>query len=274
MKSNDEYFFGSPLDVPGEPLRGSQQTPRPVKKQRRFPLKKLLKVLLIIIMMTLIIFGVWKFFNKNDGTPASEESNIQERSAAAEPETSQALDDIPEATDFKTFQTDHPRISFDYPDTWSVAENDRGVRVESPNFKYMTTEGVDVEGNFRVYIRQQARTSDGEYIGRGLAIEPSQKFTYSQPVVGQLPETNLIHFGLDTTDHFAYFFIAGNYALEKSDTLGPGYGQEAGAYIITGGYTEKALEDDMATHRVSLDYYKDTTAYKQALKIIESLKLL
>lgn len=273
MKSNDEYYFGSPLNVPGEPLRDSQPSPRPAKKQRRFPVKKLLLGLLLITALAAAGFGGWKLFS-NRNAPVLHESNTPEQPVAPEAEASHTEDDIPEAKEIKTFKAARPRISFDYPSEWTITENDSGVRVESPGFKYTASDGSPVDGNFRVYVRQQARPADSVYIGQGIAIESSKKFIYSQPVVGQLPETNMIYFGLDSTKHFAYFFVAGNFALEKGDILGPDYGKEPETYIITGGYSAKDQEDDMATHPVPLEYYASTNAFKQAMDIIKSLKLL
>lgn len=274
MKSNDEYYFGTPLDVPGEPLKNSSP-PRPVKKRRRFPVKKIFILTAFLIGLAAVAFGAWKFFGQKDpGVPAAQGARPAPESTPPESQANQVSEDTPAVKDTKTFKTDHPRVSFDYPSGWTVTEKDGGVRVESSTFKYATTEAGQVEGNFRVYIRQQARGSDSKYIGRGVAIQASEKLTYSQPVVGQLPETNLIRFGSDASDHFAYFFVAGNYSLQKNDTLGPDYGKEPETYIITGGYSSGDLADDMATHKVSLDSYAGTNAFKQALDIIKSLKLL
>ncbi len=274
MKSNDDYFFGGPLEVPGEPLKGSAPSQRPTNKRPRFPYKRTVLSLVFILTLAGTAYGGWKLFSKNKAAPAAQESNTQRQTAPNESGAGQTTSDIPEAKETKTFKADHPRISFTYPSNWTVTENDDGVRIESPSFKYLTTDIGEVTGNFRVYIRQQARTSDSKYIGDGVAIKPSEKLIYSNPAVGQLPETNLIHFGLKDTSHFAYFFIAGNYSLQQNDTLGPDYGKEPETYIITGGYSSSDLTDDMATHKVPLDYYIETSAYKQAVEILKSLQLL
>ncbi len=101
-----------------------------------------------------------------------------------------------------------------------------------------------------------------------------EKLIYVSPAPNQRPETNLSFFGLDSSDHFAYFMIAGNFSLVKDESLGPEYGTEPETYIITGGYSSNELAEDMATNPVPLEYFSTTTAYKQAIEIIKSLKIL
>ena len=67
--------------------------------------------------------------------------------------------------------------------------------------------------------------------------------------------------------------VAGNFQLNKGDTLGPDYGKEPETFIVTGGYSSSVLTDDLATNKVPLDSYRQTNAYKQAIAIIKSLKL-
>ena len=154
-----------------------------------------------------------------------------------------------------------------------MSEANGGIRIESTAFTFPAKYQGETSGNFRIYIRQGARKVDGTYIGRGYAVKPSEKLTYTQPAVGQRTETLLSSFGYDTTDNFAYFLIAGNFQLALGDTLGPNYGTEADTYIITGGYTSPTAVDDLATIPVALTYYQTTKAYRQALIILGSLQL-
>jgi hypothetical protein len=184
------------------------------------------------------------------------------------------LEDVPRANFTNTYESKNPAVQFEIPPTWDVTEAGDGIRMQSPEFSYSPVEGEEVVGHFRIYIRRGAREQDSNYIGRGLASRKSQKLTYTSPSSDQVPETNLSFFGLDSTDNFGYFFVAGNYSLRVGETLGASYGQEATTYIISGGYSSEDLADDMATHEVSLDYFYQTNAYKQAIDIIKSLKLL
>jgi len=266
VKQDDESLYGGPLDMPGKPL----QSPSDNNSHTGFSAKKLLFGLLGLALVSGLVFGGWKLY----GHKKPNQSVQQQTQPSASSQTSSPQGDVPASSEMKTFKTDHPRVSFSYPATWTIAEKDYGVRLESPEFKYKTTDQTQVNGYFRIYIRQGARTADSKYIGRGVALQPSEKLAYAEPAPGQRGETNLTQFGLDTPDHFAYFLIAGNYSLKKGDTLGPGYGKEPETYIVTGGYSAKELTDDLATNKIPLDYFQTTNAYKQALEILKTLKLL
>ena len=258
------------LDLPGEPPVDHQ----PDVQKTGFSKKKVVLVVVGFFVLLGIGFGA-ALLTGNNGTENGD--TTQSKTADTEKvESSQRLSDVPDAAGTKSFKADFPRIEFTYPENWTVEANrdQEGVRVESPDFNYQSVNGNTIKGNFRIYIRQGARQVDSKYIGRGIAALPSEKLAYTNPPAGQRPETNLSFFGLDSTDHFAYFLIAGNFSLEKNESLGPEYGTEPETYIITGGYTSKELSDDLATNPVPLDYFGQTNAYKQGIEIIKSLKLL
>lgn len=262
-----------PMELPG----GESGPERPNLKnvQRKKKVKILGKRSLIIIGIVLLVgalgFTAWKVIPKiGDGKQELAPNNSKQESAPAE---GAVESDIPEAPLSELHTGDHPRIEFNYPKTWTITEVGDGVRVESPEFSYMTSNQGSVTGNFRIYIRTGARQQDSKYIGQGVAIKPSEKLTYAAPAVGQRSDTLLSSFGLGSPGNFAFFLIAGNFQLKEGDTLGPDYGKETDTYIIAGGYSSKDLGDDLATHTVPADMYNKTRAYTQALDIIKSLKL-
>lgn len=270
MADDSESLLGGPLELPGEEPHIS----RPVNKppQRRKISKKLLLIILVLLILAGAAFGIWKFLEKD----AKQSISNQSKTKQAQPfqtQTTPRESDVPEVADTKNFQSDALGLELTYPDTWTVNEANGGVRVESPEFRYTTPDKGEVSGNFRIYIRKGARTADSKYIGRGVAIKPSEKLTYNQPTASQRKDTLVTQFGLDVPDNFAYFFVAGNFNLNKGDTLGPDYGKEPETFIVAGGYSAKELTDDMATNKISLDSYSQTNAYKQAIDIIKSLKL-
>lgn len=182
--------------------------------------------------------------------------------------------DVPDAGSTKEYKNDALGLKLSYPDTWKVSDTaDQGVRIQSPEFSFISNEEGTVAGFFRIYIRRGARESDSKYIGRGYAVAASEKLTYTNPSNDQRKETLITRFGLDEPTNFAYFFIAGNFQLSKGDTLGPNYGKEADTYIIAGGFSGSKLTDDMATYSVAADLPTTSNAYKQAVAIIASLQL-
>ena len=236
-----------------------------VWKRKRF---KLLVITAVGVTVLALGVGAWKLTSskKSPNSTANLEpgQNLHDSNS-----------DVPETSDIKQYENGFLGLNLAYPATWTLTEpeNKDAVRLESPEFKYQTSTGEQTTGNFRIYVRKGAREADSKYIGRGLAIKPSEKITYSQPVAGQRTETLLSSFGLDSADNFAFFLIAGNFQLNTGESLGPTYGKEAETYIIAGGYSSKDLVDDLATNPVPTDYYSQTNAYKQAVDIIKSLQL-
>ncbi len=266
---NDESPLGGPLELPGSEQRSAK--PRVKRGRLRGLFKKLLIVIGILILMALIGFGVGKLLNRKK-TPASSAKTTSQNPTTSSP-TALKVSDVPEVAGTKTFTSTALGVTLTYPVGWTTNETGGGVRIESPDFNYMTTDKGVVAGNFRVYIRKGARETDSKYIARGVATQPSEPLTYSAPTSIQRKTTNLSFFGLDTPDQFAYFLIAGNFNLKKGDTLGPNYGKEADTVLVTGGYSAKSLADDFATNQVPLGSFQQTNAYKQAIDIIKSLKL-
>lgn len=253
--------LAQPVELPGDET--PPQAPGPQKKPR-----KLLKILLVIIILALAAGATWKFIFAKENNPQAPEQT--QNTPAPAPE--QASSDVPPAGEMKTYDNGLLRITLTHPDTWKVTEESGGVRIESAAFDYETLSGL-TEGNFKIYIRKGARQEDSKYIGQGVVIRPTEKLKYTNPTAAQRKETNLSFFGYGDQTNFAYFIITGNFELDPGDTLGPGYGKEADAYIIAGGYSEVSLEDDLAFNTVSTDGFDKTEAYKQAINIIESLQL-
>jgi hypothetical protein len=260
-----DLFPTGPLELPGESAQ-----PGPVKRSRRINRKWLVVIFVSLIISVGSGFAVWKLLLQ-DNTP---KPIVQIEPSPSSNTSARTDDDVSTSAERKSFKSDHPRVSFSYPANWTVSEADTGIRIVSPDFTYKTTDGKSVTGHFRVYIRQGARPVDSPYIGSGIAIKPSEILTYAEPAPGQRSETNLTHFAYDAPDHFAYFFIAGNYSLAANETLGPDYGKEPETYLIAGGYSSSELTDDLSMQRVPLDYYQSTNAYSQALEIMKSLKVL
>lgn len=238
-----------------------------------FSKKRILLVVFILLAVAALGFGLALFQeSRNSQAPLTD----QPTDPALTQQQTPAINDIQTVSATKTFKSDFPRVEFTYPENWRVVHDkeQEGIRIESPEFSYTSINGGSIKGNFRIYIRQGARQQDSKYIGRGIAAQPSEKLAYSAPAPNQRPETNLSFFGIDSSDNFAFFMIAGNFALEKDETLGPEYGTEPETYIISGGYSSNEMTDDMATNPVPLEFFAQTNAYKQAITIIKSLKLL
>lgn len=253
-------------EMPPPPTLEDETMPKPPK------LKKSPKGLVVVLVVfgVLIVAGAlgWFFFMRDTSPPA-------QQSTSQEAEVTEAVDDdVPDATNTETFTSDPYRVTFMYPKTWKVTEaNDNSILVESQNFNYQTVSGESKEGNFRVAIRKGATTADSDIIAKGVAIQPSEPLKYTNPAPGQRTETNLSFFGKDNVDNFSFLLITSNYTLKTGDTLGPGFGKETDAFLISGGYSESGLEPGLATNQVSVPFFHTTNAYAQANAIIQSLQI-
>jgi hypothetical protein len=241
-------------------LKSAYRTAAKTKKQ--LPIKLITSVAVALIAALIVLKFV---LNKPNKTYTSN-PNISQVSQQ------KIGNDITEAALTETYNSTPLSLGLKYPKTWKVSEANGGIRIESPIFSYPAANLGNVDGIFRIYIRQGARASDGRYIGDGFAIKPSEKLIYTQPASGQRTDTLLSTFGSTSTSIFTFFLIAGNFQLNQGDTLGPDYGKEPDAYIIAGGYASTTATDELAMNSVALDYYATTNAYKQALSIVASLQ--
>jgi hypothetical protein len=259
----DDSDLEQPLDMP-EAAPHTRAHPQP-KPNKRKPFKLIIAILLIAALG----LAIWRLTKKEPKqTPSTPHVTVP-----ASHESSRSDFDIPTTTETKTYENSPMRAEITYPKNWTVTESDFGFTVTSPSFNFETTDKGTAKGNFTVYIRQGARDVDGKYIGAGVTIKPTDTLTYKAPGVGQRTTTNFTQFGADTKDHFTFFMITGDFNLKPGDTLGPNYGKEASTFIIAGGYKADGLKDDLAYSNVKLDYYASTTAYKQAVDIVKSLKI-
>lgn len=255
-------------EMPPPPVLDDENLPKP-PKLKKSPKKGLLIVLVVMLVLGAAGAAGWFFVLRDQGQPA------QPQSQAPAADTPAATDDVPEASNTETFTSSPYRITFQYPKTWTVTEdNDNSFLVQSQEFTYKLASGGTKKGNFRVYVSKPADADDSAIIAKGVAIQPSTKLVYKKPTPAQRTETNLSLFGLDTVDNFAFLVITGNFVLQKGDTLGPNFGKEIETILIGGGYSEPSLTPGMATNPVPVEGFQDTNAYQQAIAIIESFEIM
>jgi hypothetical protein len=255
-----------PSELIIEDKEQTSSMPPPKKQKRRGKILKTFVIWLIALsaIAAIATAGIIYFLDKESSEPASQTQTQPEEQSAEESVASELSE---------TYDSTLLRLSFMHPSDWTVNEVDRGITVSSPQFEYATDDGETVNGSFKVYIRKGARSVDGNYLGKGFAVKPSEEISYSSPEPGQREDTYLSAFGLDEPDNFAYFILQGNIKLDEGDTLGPDFAKEPDAYLIFGGYTSEEREDDLSTNTLSLDDYDQTSQYLTAVEILKSLQL-
>lgn len=255
---------GQDLDLPSPALE-DEALPQP-PKLKKSP-KGIIIVFVVIGVLAAAGVGGWLLFNN----PEPETSPPTSPSA----QSTTNDNDVPDASNSETFTSSPYRITFQYPKTWTVNENnDNSLLIQSQDFTYKTLDGQSKNGNFRVYVNKPAATADSAIIAKGVATQASTKLMYTKPTPAQRTETNLSTFGLDSENNFAFLLITGNFALQKGDTLGLNFGKEAETILIGGGFSEPGLEPGMATNAVPLSDFQNTNAYKQAIAIIQSFEIM
>ncbi len=254
--------YDQPLDLPGgEEVPHTPQPPKPKKRKGR----RALLVIVGIIALAVLGFAGLKLLSK----PKPAEPQTSQEPTAITPKQTEA----PAAKGTKLFTADTLAVSFNYPDNWTVAEKEGTITVKSPEYDYKSADAGTVHGYFRIYIRKSARAVDSKYIGRAVAVQPTEEITYTNPAPSQRKQTELSYFGYDEPVNFAFMMITPGFKLQKGDTLGANYGKEAEAYIIAGGYSAKDNLDDLSFHSVAVANISSSDVIKQATELFKSLKV-
>lgn len=263
-----------PQDIPQEHLSHAGMSSSPVERAPKSEIiKRLVYILITIILIGGLAFAVWKLLPslKTGKQSAQTGQNSQPRQDVAQANPEQLALGSTALT--KHYTSDTLQLELKYPDSWQVSEKDNYILVKSPEFDMSDNSGLSSKTYFKVYIEMStAGTTDSKYLGKGYALAPSQKVSYTDPGASQRKDTYLTDFGLDTPDNFAYFILQGGFKLSKGDTLGPGYASEPEAYLIAGGFGNDQQKDNLETRIMAADSYKQDTAYKTGLEIAKSIK--
>lgn len=260
----------NPVNIPRDVIQ--EQIP-PVHSDRApksVIIRRTIFLLIGIILVVAIGLAAWKFIPSKNETPKPAQSNQNQTQSSASAPADLGIGDTALSQDYKS---DFLRMNFKYPGSWKVSEQNNSVTVKSPTFNLQENNGMQSTGYFKIYIARGASATDGKYLGKGYAVAPSEKITYSEPVAGQRKDTYLTNFGIDTPDNFAYCVVQGNFNLAAGDTLGPKFASEPDSFLITGGFATDGEKDGLATKVVSQDYFATNQAYKAAVEIIKSLQL-
>lgn len=262
MEEDLKEASASLADLP----RRSSYAPRPGKKRPKI-IRRFIQIVGIMILLGALAYASVKFLVNKDHENITKPVQTTSLTSTIKTETNK-LD--ANTREFKGSES--IGIDLDYPSDWTVTEAGGGITVLSPTFTYETLNGDNAEGNFKIYIRKGARTEDGNYLGKAVAVKDSIELDYTKPTIGQNKKTLLQTFGYNDTNNFAYFFLASNYRLKAGDTLGRNYGKESNTILVAGGYSDPSLKNDFEMNKMSLDKYDSYKQYKQAISIIQTLR--
>ncbi|HEX5797250.1 MAG TPA: hypothetical protein VFX86_02575 [Candidatus Saccharimonadales bacterium] len=261
-----------PKDVPQEHL-SSPMPSSPVEKAPKSEIfKRLFYLLLAIPAIAIVGIAAWKLIPDQKDDQAAPAQTAGQTPGETEPADPIALalgnSDLTE-----TYQSEFLLLSMKHPASWKVSEKDNYIIVKSPEFDLQDNSGVESKSYFKIYIKRGTDAGDGKYLGKGYAVAPSEKISYSDPAESQRKETFLTDFGLESPDNFGYFVIQGTFNLKKGDTLGPNFANEPEAFLLAGGFASDQQRGNLETRPAPLDSYKDNLAYVTAVEIIKSVQL-
>lgn len=176
-------------------------------------LGKALLIILIVALVTVLGFGVYRFFVRSK----------PERSAAQQNKTSE----VTQPTDAfaaagKTYTSPNLNLSIDYPGNWKVSDDANKLKITSLLTTLPGTDGQNVQG--RIVLAMQPKGTELEAFASGGVISAldSQKIKYSKPTPVQRGETYLTF--LQYTDNFVKGQLDGIYITGD-------YGYKANQYV-------------------------------------------
>lgn len=207
----------------------------------------------------------------------------EEQPAAAQNEQQQSAQPVrenpdlspQEAAEIVTYKNDALKLELKHRRDWIVKESDdkTGITLMSPPIGYETQNGnvPEAQGVFTLHIRTGSVSEAGqETINGTAAVRDSKIIAYAEPTEAQRYYTNVSYAGQD--GFLKFFIVTGSAEYKTEDILANTLPLSSADYfLIAGGYGEDpdgTLEFDL----VPADQI-DSEVFKQAIAIVESLKL-
>lgn len=177
-----------------------------------------------------------------------------------------------EASTPKTYKSAKLNIEFTYRTDWTLRESaDKSeVILTSPSLTYQTKDGTSKQGVFTLKLRNGiVPDAMKPNIEGAVAVKDSVVIAYAAPSDQQRQYTNLSFGGSGTTMNF--FIVTGSIAFKTGEAFGSNVDLQGSVYLFAGGYGSDP-NDALAFDPVPTGSF-ETDAYKQAVAIVESLKI-
>lgn len=258
-----------PTPQPPTPLMSPAGQPRfsyPKPKRSNAPLIIVIVVLVLALGGTIYWFTAGPGHKKDSqkGTTSSQQTNSSQNGSGSESSQSAGT---------KTYKSDKLGLEFTYPDTWTKKENgDKSeITVVSPGLTYTNKDGKSTQGVFTLKIRngllpEAMKTT----IQNMVAVKDSEVIAYTKPTDQQRQYTNLSFGGNGTNMNF--FMVSGSAAFKTGEVFGSSIDTQGSFYLVAGGFGTDA-QDSLNFDLVPQASFTSSSVYKQAVKIVESLKV-
>jgi hypothetical protein len=270
---DDQASSQPSIQTPPQPQASPQPAPQrpfsyPKPKRSKAPL-----ILLILVILLIVGGGVYWFFAVGPGHKKSSKQNTTASSQNTTNNSSQSSSSSEDASGNKTFKSTKLGLEFTYPGSWTVKENtDKSeIIITSPSVSYAKKDGTTTKGVFTLKMRNGlVPDSMKPTIQNAVAVLPSEVIAYTAPTTQQRQYTNISFGGSGTNINF--FIVSGSAAFKANDSFGSSIDLQGSVYLFAGGFGTDA-NDALSFDAVPQADFVNSTSYKQALAIVESLKV-
>ncbi len=261
-----------PVAAPPAPMQPQTQ-PQPVRpfsypkpKKSKAPM-----IVLIVIVVLALAGGAYWFFTSGPGHKKDKAATSSGQTKTGSSE--QTSNNDQGSSELKTFKSDKLGLGFSYRSDWKAKENaDKSeIIITSPSVTYSKKDGTTTKGVFTVKMRN-GLIPDGmkPTIQNAVAIKASEVIAYTAPTEQQRQYTNLSFGGSGTNLNF--FIVTGSVAFKANETFATAIDLQGSVYLFAGGYGTDS-NDTLSFDAVPQTEFTTSSVYKQALALIESLKV-
>lgn len=165
----------------------------------------------LVIVLVIVVLGAaiyWLFFAK-ESTNKSNQSNKSESSSQISSST-------------KHYDSPNFYLGFDYPNNWTVNDNGGGIMtVASPAMKLKDANGVSVDGQVAMTIRDKSQKLTEFEKGNAVAVRNSEKIAYTKPTQTQRGSTyiSFLQYATSPSQGLDGIYITGDNGYQKNQAI-------------------------------------------------------
>jgi len=193
------------------PLKESDSAEPRSPKKRRWPL-----VIGIVLLIALLGGAAYYWFAvRNNNSSQSTSSAPADTHTSTTPEVPSQPANVPtKHYDSTTFS-----LSFDYPETWKVAETTDKLTVTSPASQLPAVDGTTKSGQVVVVVQNKQTTIPNYPTAGALAALTSDKLTYTHPSSIQRAQTYLSYLSYHTATTLDTMYITGDHGYQEGQQI-------------------------------------------------------
>lgn len=232
------------------------------KVESKRNLKKPLVFIVIILVASAIIIGIYfAFFKPRQATAPTPQKQQTQSSASNAP-----------AIETKHYDSENFNLGFDYPSDWKVSDSSGSgkLTVTSPSVKLKNASGQQVDGQITMTIRDKSQKLTEFDKGNAAAVRDSEKINYTKPTQAQRASTYisfLSYAGSDVSGGLDGIYITSDNGYQTDQAI-PAVDISKVDPVINVTFTKSA-----APLTVALSSWKDPVFSKPIKTLLQSLAI-